>query len=120
MTAAAIVHRRRDPDAGYSSLKILVSDKSALERLQARLVTETGEKISLHELVGRAIALAVQDPEAIIDASPVGLDEKRWQGFLASLPPKGTGPITSEETIDQDLLRYFEEKPRLPPREGEK
>lgn len=111
------VHRFRDPDGGFTSLKIMISDKRALERLQARIVTEYGEKLTLNELVGRAIALTNEDLAGIMEPETGPLPPERWLEFLASIPESAPGPIPREEDIDRDLLHYHEAKMGLPPKE---
>ncbi|MHB8586289.1 MAG: hypothetical protein ACYDDF_10710 [Thermoplasmatota archaeon] len=81
-----------------STVKIREADKKRLDQLQATLTVESGEKISLEDLIGRLIQMGMihrrelrRDPRKPADMA--------WLESLIF----DTGQVTREEDINREL-----------------
>jgi len=85
-----------------TSVKMREGDKARLDRLQARLVAKTGQKITQEELLARIVALAESEEDRVAGAParPKDAEEvwRRLQGLIVR-----TGKRTRPEDIDRDL-----------------
>lgn len=85
-----------------TTVRIRDEDKRVLDRLQARITLETGEKLPLEEVLHRVVSVAeAHAPELTIDDTPPDLSEERKEE-IASMGVH-TGVRTREEDID-DIL----------------
>lgn len=85
-----------------TTVRIREEDKQRLDRLQAKITLETGEKPSLEEVLHRLVELAeVHEDELTLDEDGPQLSEERKQEILSMGQP--TGNRTREEDIDDVL-----------------
>lgn len=79
-------------------------DKARLDRLQARIVAKTGQKVTQEELLARIVALAETEEDRVagLPAKPKDADEV-WRRLQALIVPNATGKRTRAEDIDRDI-----------------
>lgn len=85
-----------------TTVRIREEDKQVLDRLQARITLETGERPSLEEVLHRVVELAEeQEDELLSDDEPPRLTEEEKQHVLDTT--FDLGYATREEDIDETL-----------------
>lgn len=85
-----------------TTVRIREEDKERLDRLQAKITLETGEKPSLEEVLHRLVELGeANEVDLIFEDEPPELSQARKQAILAM--GSHTGTRTSEEDIDETL-----------------
>jgi hypothetical protein len=91
-----------------TTVRIREDDKQALDRLQAKITLETGERPSLEEVLHRVVALAeAREDELIVDDEPPELSEEEKQRVLEATHDLGF--TTREEDVDEVLYGGAEE-----------
>lgn len=85
-----------------TTVRIRDEDKRRLDRLQAKITLETGEKPSLEEVLHRLVELGdKREAELVFQDSPPNLTEEEKDRALAATHDLGTR--TREEDIDEIL-----------------
>lgn len=86
-----------------TSVKMRKEDKARLDRLQARIVQRTGQKVTQEELLSRLTRLAEEEFERIAD-EPVEVTDEQVEALMAL--PFDMGIVTREEDIDRILYGW--------------
>jgi len=83
-------------------VRIREEDKEVLDRLQATITLETGEKPSLEEVLHRVLEVAeAHEEELVLEDEPPNLTEEERERILSTGFSTGRG--TREEDIDDVL-----------------
>lgn len=85
-----------------TTVRIREEDKERLDRLQAKITLETGEKPSLEEVLHRLVELGeAHEAELVIRDEPPQLTEEQKERILSM--GSDLGKTTREEDIDETL-----------------
>lgn len=85
-----------------TTVRIREEDKQVLDRLQARITLETGQRPSLEEVLHRVVELAEgHEGELILEDEPPELTEEEKEQILSI--SYSLGRVTREEDIDEIL-----------------
>jgi hypothetical protein len=87
-----------------TTVKITEDTNDKLDRLKARLLLRTGEKLSKQEILERLVRIGLSD-EALLLQRPrrirYPIPDKAWKKVLAKV--QDLGVVTREEDIDRVL-----------------